>query len=82
MKTGFDLRCNHLICDASNTAGVHNGMRQNRRACRCSRMTENSADGSGQRGTAACDRMADQVAGDLPLREDGKIFQGNGSGRK
>ena len=23
-----------------------------------------------------------QVAGDLPLREGGKIFQGNGSGRK
>ena len=31
---------------------------------------------------AACDRMADQVAGDLPLRDGGIIFQGNGSGRK
>ena len=82
MKTEFDLRCNHLICNASNTAGAHNGMRKNRSACRCGRMTEISADGSGQRGTAASDRMADQVAGDLPLRDGGKVFQGNGSGRK
>ena len=28
---------------------------------------------------AACDRMADQVAGNLPLRDGGKIFQGNGT---
>ena len=58
------------------------------------RMTEISADGSGQRGTAAfyfrqqvkvpapVQVMADQVAGNLPLRDGSKIFQGNDSGRK